>query len=258
MEFVSTIASVVTALTAVIGVCIAAYVGLSAVRLGKRTVERSAMDYAADRADHANDLAGDLVDLMHRLSATIATRATPAESSTDRPGRAGDDSVQLEDDLYGATFEIHSRMASKARRLADYLPTVQITLLDHAEEQLVPDLSKEDWAEIRDAVTLYERTYYVLYFSVEATEFLPDLHSHPTGYRDHMVSLLFGAHPENRWRGAAAEWIQAHLAKITDPDADSAAVMLWFEEDFARNLLMTQVSRVTQLLLDACRPRLVR
>lgn len=263
LDWTSLIADVVSAVATVAAVVVAVYLGLKAVRIAQQTVGRSNLDYASGRADLAWDLASELTRLLGQAKAEmhIFFKDGPVEIMQ-RDARSPEEQQARQQEAHeverlqlAAEVEAHRtyyQISAVADRLLGVLRTVQLKVEGGG---VVPSLTKADWQRIEAAVRLYERTFFGMYFSLISPFMQSSFRDgDPDVYIAGMIQELIGGEDpaDSPLHNELWDWLEDALK--TGAYGDSASLSLGIEEGIAKELMWSEIDRVTDPVYAYCRP----
>lgn len=249
----------ITAAAAVAGVIVAVLLGLRAIRLASRTVDRSALDYAATRADLAthwrvsmNERMADVKANLHVYWKEDPSLLLAADPNSER-------ARELLEDRKVAEAEVHRSiylLDSAAVRLKETLPSVQVRsgIGDDAT-----DIGAEGQERAAAIADFYTCSAMALYFTlVPEKPVFTDPKVDPDAFRREFIQQLQQGGDSSVHRSIIDEidsWLMLQLRGEAGDQRTPEIIAINFIERFLDQNLADAVGNVVDGVLIACRAR---
>lgn len=239
----------ITALAAVVGVLVAAYLGRKAVNVAGETVDRAARDYAAGRVDIIADLQGDVVQRMAELKADMHVfwKEDPKKLLAKDPASAR--AKQLMDQRNEAEIAVHRTMYllnGACARLSKAVPAVRMDV----DSITVPPAS--DVSRALASIEIFERSSMPFYFAlVSSGEAFPAPASDAIEFKRTFLDML---QITSLLESEAERWLDDHFESQPNDQLTPAIISINFIESFALSVLETSMEQLVSPILEICRP----
>lgn len=259
IEVGSIIVDTITAMSAVVGVIIAARLGQKAVRVARETVDRAERDYASSRVDAAGDAYANVIQAMANVKADLHIfwkgDLDELKASSADPQRI----AVLEDRNDGVEVEVHRDVYLLEGACVRLSRAVGAISLNHNSVQ-IPNPAAVDRANA--AIGLYYGSAFPHYLSVLSD----DKKKIPLPLRQEVSFInwflaqlsLDTSNPLGKeLEVKAAEWITEYL-QTEDPSQSTAeTIAINFISGFARRELSAALDAITDPVMEVCRPVIV-
>lgn len=249
----------ITALSAVVGVIVAVYLGLRAIRLASRTVDRSALDYAATRADLATHWRITMSERMADFKAALHVFWKEDPQLLLRVDPGSERAMELLADRKLAEVEAHKciyLLDSGAARLKEALPSVQVEMTAEGKTVQVGGAGQERAAALAE---IYARSAMPLYFALVPEESsFTDPKVDPESFSGEFVDYLRRSDDGASIEAVIAEadsWLKLQLKGDPDSQRTAEIISINFIEHFMEKQLTEAVREIVDDVLQSCRAR---
>lgn len=243
----------ITAIAAVVGVIVAAYLGGKAVGVARETVDRSAKDYAAQRVDIVTERHGAVVERMAELKADMHVfwKEDPEVLLASDPASAR--AKELIAQRNAAEVAVHRTMYllnGACVRLSKAVPAVRMDI----SSKTVPPAA--DVSRALASIELFERSAMPLYFALIATPkvFVPDPSTDTDTFKKVFLAELQMTPAAGSILDEAAEWLDLQFESQPKDQLTPAIIAINFIEYFALSVLDGSIDQLVGPIFETCRP----